>query len=103
MPSHDDISRIFNKFAGKEIEMVESSRSVKIGGKDQTRTMARLADPQNPIIAEMREAAAEAGLRLRLWLPGSAGTRDFRYDRVNAHVEKNSDGKYRVANRFSIG
>lgn len=58
MPSHDDISRIFNKFAGKEIEMVESSRSVKIGGKDQTRTMARLADPQNPIIAEMREAAA---------------------------------------------
>ena|SRR6218665_3063853 len=103
MPSQDDISRIFNKFAGREIDMVESSRTVRMGGKDQTRTVARLADPQNPIIAEMRAAAADADLRLRLWLPGSVGTRDFRHDRVNAHVEKGSDGQYRVANRFHIG
>ena len=83
--------------------MVESSRTVRIGGKEQTRTVARLADPQNPVIADMREAAAAAGLRFRLWLPGSVGTRDVRPDRVNAHVEKNSDGKYRIADRFDIG
>lgn len=103
MAAHDDISRLFNRFAGKEIGMVESSRNVRIGGKDQVRTVARLADPQNPMIAEMREAAASAGLHLRVWQPGSVGTRDFRSDRVNARIEKGNDGKYRIANRFDIG
>lgn len=103
MPSRDDISRIFNKFAGQEIAVTETSRTITIGGKSQTRTGARLADPENSVIAEIREAAAEAGLRVRLWLPGSVGTRDFRPDRVNVHVEKEADGKYRVAGRFNIG
>lgn len=98
-----DIHQIFNKFAEREIEMIETVRTVRIGGKGQPRTVVRLADPQNPIIADIRAAAADAGLYLRLWLPGSVGTRDIRSDRVNAHIEKSADGKYRVANRFHIG
>jgi len=49
-----DIHQIFNKFAGREIEMIETVRTARIGGKDQPRTVVRLADPQNPIIADIR-------------------------------------------------
>jgi hypothetical protein len=28
---------------------------------------------------------------------------DYRTDRVNAHVDKGADGKYRVGNTFNIG
>ncbi len=103
MHSPHDIRPLFNKFAGREIEMIETARTVRIGGKDQIRTEARLADPQNPLIADMHDTATNAGFRLRLWFPGSIGTRDVRADRINAHIEKSPDGKYRVAARFHIG
>ena len=40
---------------------------------------------------------------LRVWWDGIMGTMDFRTNRVNAHIEKEADGKYRVSNRFNIG
>jgi hypothetical protein len=94
-----DVSHIFNKFAGREVPMKEEPFVIR--GK--TYTQIRLADDKDPTVQEMRDAAKEAGLKLRLWWPGIAGTMDFRMDRVNAHIEKAPDGKWRVSNRFDLG
>jgi hypothetical protein len=100
-PAH--ISALFNKFAGKEIDMIENNRTVRIGGTDHTYTEVRLANENDPVIRDMHDTAQQAGLRLRLWQPGTAGTMDYRLDRVNAHIEKGPDGKYRIGKHFGIG
>lgn len=84
--SQKNIASLFNKFAGKEVQVIKS----------------RLA-ASNPVVDELKQAAEDAGLILRLWLPGTVGTRDYRTDRLNAHVNKEADGKYRIASDFDIG
>jgi hypothetical protein len=99
-----DVSHIFNKFAGREVPMVEEKKvhhSPYSG--DHEYTQVKLADPNDPTVQEMRDEAKKHGLKLRLWWPGIAGTMDFRTDRINAHIEKEADGKYRVSKRFNIG
>lgn len=94
-----DVSAMFNKFAGREVPMKEEPYVYD----GQTYTRVKLADPNDPTLQEMRDAAKANGLKMRVWWPGVAGTCDFRMDRVNAHIEKEADGKYRVSKRFNIG
>ena len=94
-----DASHIFNKFAGREVPMKEEPFVIR--GK--TYTQVKPADDHDPVLEEMRAEAKKAGLKLRLWWPGVAGTMDFRTDRVNAHIEKADDGKWRVTKKFNIG
>jgi hypothetical protein len=93
-----DLSGHFNRFAGKEVAVEETTHKTKYG----TYVSAHLAKA-NPVVAELKQAIEDMGLHMRLWLPGSAGTCDFRMDRVNVHVEKEADGKYRIAPRFDLG
>ncbi|MDE1151443.1 MAG: hypothetical protein PW788_02805 [Micavibrio sp.] len=99
MTPQRDVSHIFNKFAGKEVPMKEE----EFDFKGHKYTQVKLADENDATVKEMRDAAKDAGLRLRLWLPGTMGTMDFRMDRVNARIEKEADGKYRVSPRFNLG
>jgi hypothetical protein len=94
-----DVSDIFNKFAGREVPMKEEPFVIR--GK--TYTQVRLADENDPTVKELHDDAKAKGLSLRLWWPGMAGTADFRMDRVNAHIEKATDGKWRISNRFDLG
>jgi hypothetical protein len=94
-----DVSDIFNKFAGREVEM--EARVVKVAGYTFTEW-----EPKNnpdPIISEMEKTADLNGLSLRVWWPGIGGTCDYRTDRVNAHIEREDDGKWRVQPRFDLG
>lgn len=97
------ITHVFNKFAGREVPMIEEQHTINLGGKDYKIDEVRFANPNDPLIQEMKKTAEDNGLQLRLWLPGSMGTMDFRTDRVNAHIEKSADGKYRVSSRFNLG
>jgi hypothetical protein len=76
-----NITEIFNQFAGKEVQ----------------------PDANDPTLLAMKKAASDNGLKLRVWFPGMISTMDYRTDRVNAHVGKGADGKYRVSGRFNIG
>jgi hypothetical protein len=75
-----DITTLFNKFAGKEV--IDSDK--------------------DPVLKEMAKLAKANGFQLRVWFPDSAGTMDHRTDRINAHVEEDN-GKYRISSNFSIG
>jgi len=96
------IAHLFNKFAGKEVAVTETQQSINIGGTVHTFNEVSLA-PNDPVVKAMQKTAEDNGLHLRLWLPGSMGTCDYRTDRVNAHVDKGPDGKWRVGNRFDLG
>ena len=94
-----DVSPIFNKFAGREVPM--NTRVVKVAG--YTFNEIEPALNPDPVLTEMQDEARKHGLSLRVWWDGIAGTMDYRTNRVNAHIEQEADGKYRVSNRFNIG
>jgi hypothetical protein len=91
-----DLSDQFQRFAGKEVEVTETTHQTKC----ETITSTHLVEP-SPIIEELKQAVG--GLELRLWLPGQMGTMDFRMDRLNVHVNKDADGKYRIGPDFRLG
>lgn len=93
-----NIGHIFNKFAGREINMTEETYTVK----GRTFTQVKL-DTSDPVIKEMRDEAARNGFKMRVWWPGVAGKPDARHDRVNVHIERHGDGKWRVGDKFDIG
>jgi hypothetical protein len=99
-----DVSHIFNKFAGREVAMTERTETIdfKSLGK-QTFTVIEPANKDEPLFKEMQDEAKKHGFSLRLFWPGMGGTADFRTDRVNAHIEKGTDGKWRVGKSFGIG
>jgi hypothetical protein len=86
-----DLTKLFNKFAGKEISVQE----IEADFFD--------VDPNDKTVQAMENLAKANGLTLRVIFPGSRVTKDMRMDRVNVHVEKEVDGKYRIGNRFKIG
>jgi hypothetical protein len=94
-----DVSHLFNKFAGREVPMKEEPFTIR----GRTYTQVKLADENDPTVQALRDEAKAHGLSMRVWWPGIAGTADFRMDRVNAHIEKGTDGKYRVGPRFDLG
>lgn len=101
---HNSITSAFNKFAGREVEVVEETKThhFKHLG-DITLTEVHLKDPNDATLQEMRDEAAVLGLKLRVWLPGTVGTMDYRTDRLNVHIGKEEDGKYRVSKHFGVG
>lgn len=82
-----NITALFNKFVGKEV----FSPSCPVTMPD-------------PVISEIVQLAEKNGLnKVRVLYPNSMVTMDYWEDRLNIHVEKSADGKYRVAKDFSIG
>lgn len=81
----------FNKFIGREVGVTTPE------GRRST------IDAADPVLSDLRKAAEKAGFSVRVWLPDSFGTCDFRENRLNVSVEKGADGKYRIADDFRIG
>lgn len=92
----------FNKFVGHEVKVIETPRTAVYGGKTYHQVDTEIADGDHTIGA-LRRAAQKAGFSLRVLLPRSRATMDFRKDRLNVHVAKESDGKYRVQKNIGIG
>ncbi len=90
-----DISKIFNKFAGREIEVIE-----KPGVPFKT---VRPKHKNDPVMEEMEKVAKANGLVLRFTFGIEAVTMDYRHNRVNVSVQEDEDGKYRIPNEFDIG
>jgi hypothetical protein len=100
-----DLSLIFSGFAGREVSVREEARTSvdRETLERKTSNVARLANLDEVILLEVEKAAADNDLEVRFILPGMKGIDDERIDRVNAYVEKSTDGKWRISNRFEIG
>jgi hypothetical protein len=96
-----EISPIFNRFVGREVELQETIHQMTIGGKAFEIPEYKLVENQ-PVIEELRGVTELYGLQLRLWLPDTVGTMEVNTNRVNMHVDKSGDGKYRISDRISI-
>jgi hypothetical protein len=98
-----DLSKIFGKFAGREVPMNEKQEEYRVGRLTRTRIIATPAEEKPAVGEEMKAEAEKHGLKFRLLWPGRGYTDDYVRTRVNAHVEKGKDGKYRISNKFDIG
>lgn len=100
-----DLSKIFGQFAGREISITEVPEKIELKELGITHEHIRLelTNKPDPVIADLKDTVEKNGLQLRLWFPGSIGTMDYRTNRLNAYVEKEADGKYRIQNKFHIG
>lgn len=80
-----EISKVFNKFAGKEVNP---------------------ADPKDPVLEEMRREATMHYSYLRLVAEGTKPdlVRDTaKITRINAELVQKDDGKWVIGNRFFRG
>ena len=93
MPSRslNDMSKLFNKFAGCEVPLNEKEEVLKTNIGNLRHIKVTLTDPSDPTVREMEKLAQDNGLELRLIYPGSGATDDRRLDRVNASLEKAPD------------
>jgi len=94
-----DVRSIFNKFAGREVEM--ESKVVKVSG--YTFVEHDLKNNPDPVITEMETEAKKHGLSLRVMWDGMGGTCDYDTSRVNATIKRDDDGKWRIAPHFGLG
>lgn len=93
-----DLKKTFAKYAGREVDATETVHQTKWG--DFTSVHLNQADP---VLTSLFQEAAQAGLEVRLWTPGTAGTCDHVVTRLNVYVEKEPDGKYRITDNFHLG
>ena len=99
-----DITEIFNRFAGREVPMVEIQKTHNSFGETYTDTVLQLANPNDPTLQEMQKVAKDNGLTLRFfWPTHGRGIDDAKPDRVNVHIGKAADGKYRISKNFKVG
>lgn len=83
LPYDREVTKAFNKFAGKEVNP---------------------ADPKDPVLEEMRAEARNHYSFLRLVSPGA--TRDGIDEpitRINAELKDAGNGKWKIGNRFFRG
>jgi hypothetical protein len=96
------LSQLFNRFVGREVPLVE--RNYEIGKDRKPLKQLELVNADDPTLREMRQVAQQHNLSLRVWWPGvTTHKMDFRHDRANTFIEQGQDGRWRVANRFTIG
>ncbi len=97
-----DIAKIFNKYAGKEIRVDETYVFLSFGKRNYAYGDVKPAK-DDLVLKAMKRAARENGYTLRVWFSESSRSCDYRKDRLNVHITKGEDGKYRVSDKFTIG
>ncbi len=86
----------FEKFAGREVNVAVETMDIIVLEKKLSFPTYKLADPQEPSLASLREAAQDAGFKLVVLLPDQNRTMQQDPNRVVAKIEKHEDGKFRI-------
>ena len=100
----------FDAYVGRSVGVLEEKVDFKLEGYEDLPPFVKCTlVASDPIVEAIRAQADEAGLRLRVWLPDSVGTADWKINRLadwkinrlNVHIKKNSVGYY--VERFNLG
>lgn len=81
----------FDKYLGRKVLVKETSETLKIGDEDYDFTNCEI-EPSETVVSEIQKEHSH----VRVWLPGTMGTMDYRLDRLNVHIEKQADGSYEI-------
>lgn len=87
-----DITDQFNKFAGREVCAVATPNDRMSYSPYKVKLEA-----DNPAVEELRKAAADAGLKLRLMFPEVRYINNREDDRLSVHLSKVAEGKYVIS------
>jgi len=86
----------FQRFVGRPVKIIEEKYS-RTNHKGETKEyVEETYDENDATISEIRVAAREADLRLRVWTPKTVGTMDFRTDRINVKMENVGEGFFQI-------
>jgi hypothetical protein len=94
--------KIFGRFIFAEVPLVEEKKTHTFLGKEHTYENISLADENHPVLVDLRKTAKECGMKVRVWWPGMIATMELDRDRLNVHLEKSADGKWRIAERMHL-
>ena len=97
------LTEIFSKFAGREVAVREEPYKLELKNLGTFEGIECHFEDNNPVLRELEAEAKNQGLTLRTFLPGWAGDCMFDDKRLNVNVAKDTDGKYRIGNQFSLG
>lgn len=87
----------FNKYAGREVNVLKEHKVIlQFGYTDYS------VAPNDPTLQAIQKDAQSAGLELSVRMPDTVGTMEFNDKRVNIHVDKDRDEKWRIQ-RLSMG
>jgi hypothetical protein len=100
--AREKMVKIFGRFMFAEVPLVEETKTYKIGGKEHTYNNIGLQDENHPVLVDLRKTAKECGMTVRVWWPGMIATMELDRDRLNVHIEKSADGKWRIAERMNL-
>lgn len=85
----------FDKFVGRKVLVIETSHTMFLRAlnKDIDYLECNL-DPSETVVADLEKESGNSNIRV--WLPGTMGTMDYRSDRLNIHILKQADGSFQV-------
>ncbi len=93
----------FEKYVGKVVTVEQSEHTMERNGKKVYTSRFEVTE-NDPVIQEIKGLLGKEGLLLRIWVPGSIGTMDFRPNRLNVHVsEEPADSGVFQINRVDFG
>lgn len=97
MKTQQEVSAIFNQFAGREVSVVRKKCSLTLKSIGRARwTEYHLGEGNEQLISELKAAANESGLRLAIRLPRHITTADYVANRVNVEVTPTKGGKFAI-------
>jgi hypothetical protein len=89
-------------YVGQKVSVTETKKIIHLKTiGDQEFAEYDVAD-DDTTISKLREEMKHSELHLRLWLPNTSGTTDYRMDRLNVHVDKQDDGSFEIT-KVNIG
>ncbi|MEZ0259448.1 MAG: hypothetical protein ACAH80_00470 [Alphaproteobacteria bacterium] len=94
--------KIFGRFMQAEVPMTEQQRVMKVAGEEITFHEVNFTDVNHPVLVDLRKTAKQCGLDLRIWFPGMVGTMELNTNRLNVHIDKGTDGKWRISERMNF-
>lgn len=100
--TREKMVKIFGRFMFAEVPMVEETRTHTFAGKEHAYNEIRFADDKHPVLVDLRKTAKECGVNLRVWWPGMIATMEFDQNRLNVHLEKGADGKWRISEKMNL-
>lgn len=83
----------FDKFMGRKVNVQETPHKYTVAGKEYDTPLTAISADET-VVNEIEELLG--GGWLRVWLPGTMGTMDYRLDRLNVHISKMNDGSYQI-------